>query len=466
MSRDFDADGGDACRLYTVEPGDNLYRIAEQFQTPLAALHDANPNLDVLQVGMRVCVPTSGWGGGEGGGVEGLPPNYAVKYHNLELAQPSSSSSPETSSPSRAAESPAASYDGGGVGTSPPVDEPRLPSPTRHEVASLSLALAAPTVSVTATRYAHDRTRPTSSSPSSSSSPPSPPPSSSGSQASASRLLSVSGRPPKARSKTAAQKHRRRNEDRERLRLPAAQPLRSATHEVASGDTLNLISSVYGVPVAVIQHLNDLHPDSVIYPGEVLRVPSPLHATTHTVVPGDNLNLLSSVYDIPMESIQALNALTPDSIIYPGTVLRVASPHVSRGGGGRGNKPKRSHAPTASGAPVPTAVGTVRSFVRRVVRFLPNAPDQLIRGAVTAVRTVAGAVRAPRWRPNMLGERPADGHVVVGHGESLASMAQDNGLSIRALQKLNGITSDMVEPGEVLRVTHLAAAERKPHLRR
>jgi|AntAceMinimDraft_1070359.scaffolds.fasta_scaffold08153_6 hypothetical protein len=50
MSRDFDADGGDACRLYTVEPGDNLYRIAEQFQTPLAALHDANPNLDVLQV--------------------------------------------------------------------------------------------------------------------------------------------------------------------------------------------------------------------------------------------------------------------------------------------------------------------------------------------------------------------------------------------------------------------------------
>ena len=55
---------------------------------------------------------------------------------------------------------------------------------------------------------------------------------------------------------------------------------------VASGDTLNLISSVYGVPVAVIQRLNDLHPDSVIYPGEALRVPSPLHATTHTVAPG------------------------------------------------------------------------------------------------------------------------------------------------------------------------------------
>ena len=44
------------------------------------------------QVGMRVCVPTSGWGGGEGDGDEGLPPHYAVNYHNLEPAQPSSSS--------------------------------------------------------------------------------------------------------------------------------------------------------------------------------------------------------------------------------------------------------------------------------------------------------------------------------------------------------------------------------------
>ena len=179
--------------------------------------------------------------------------------------------------------------------------------------------------------------------------------------------------------------------------------------------------------------------------GEVLRVPSPLHATTHTVAPGDSLNLIAEVHDVPVEAIQALNGLKPDSIIYPGTVLRVASPHVHRnvhrkgrkGGKNAADKKDKKNAAArsaavgsgsvsgyyapvmASGAPVPTAAGTIRSFARRVMQFLPNAPDHLIRGAVAAVRTVAGATQAPRWRPNFIDrERPADGLVVWGEGRA------------------------------------------------
>jgi LysM repeat protein len=40
--------------------------------------------------------------------------------------------------------------------------------------------------------------------------------------------------------------------------------------------------------------------------------------------------------------------------------------------------------------------------------------------------------------------RPPSGHVRVVRGESLASIAADSGLSIRQLQRNNGITSDMV----------------------
>ena len=69
--------------------------------------------------------------------------------------------------------------------------------------------------------------------------------------------------------------------EREKLRLAAAQHLQAETHVVAPGDTLNLIGSVYGVDVQTIQQANGLHPDSVLYPGARLRVPSPLHAMTH-----------------------------------------------------------------------------------------------------------------------------------------------------------------------------------------
>jgi hypothetical protein len=98
------------------------------------------------------------------------------------------------------------------------------------------------------------------------------------------------------------------------------------------------------------------------------------------------------VYDVPVSSILALNGLTTDSVIYPGAVLRVASRHVAsvEGARAKGEKKKKpSYAPTATGAPVPTAVGTIKSLVVKVVRFMPNAPDHLIRGAVAAVRSVA-----------------------------------------------------------------------------
>ena len=376
-------------------------------------------------------MPTSGWGGAEGEGDDGLLP----KLHPMSHGE--------------AEMTPEDGYDDGAY-----YEEPRSSSPTRrNEVASLSLALAAPAVSANAApsrSHSHDVGEELVGG---------------GVNRGGNKLLSASGRPTRARSKTAAARHKRRNEDRERHNLPAAQSLQSELHTVAPGDTLNVISSVYGVSVAVIQRLNDLHPDSIIYPGDVLRVPSPLHATTHTVAPGDTLNLISSVYGMPVESIEVLNGITPDSVIHPGTVLRLASPHV-RGGRRRQRKHKTGYAATASGAPVPTAFGTVRCFAGRVARFLPSAPEHFFRYIGMATRTLVGATQAPRWRPNFRRERPAEGHVEVQRGESLASLAQDFGLSIRSLQKMNGITSDMIEPGEVLRVTPLTAAERNPHLRR
>ena len=59
---------------------------------------------------------------------------------------------------------------------------------------------------------------------------------------------------------------------------PSSAVVLDAKHVVADGDTLGLIGEMYQTPVRVIQRLNDLHPDSIIYPGETLRVPTQLQS--------------------------------------------------------------------------------------------------------------------------------------------------------------------------------------------
>ena len=96
-----------------------------------------------------------------------------------------------------------------------------------------------------------------------------------------------------------------------------------AKHVVADGDTLGLIGEMYQTPVRVIQRLNDLHPDSIIYPGETLRVPTQLRAETHVVVPGETLVVIAKRFDAPVDHVKALNGLSGDAVIHPGKKLRV-----------------------------------------------------------------------------------------------------------------------------------------------
>lgn len=48
--------------IYTVKPGDTLYKISGKYGIPLAMILRANPFLDIynLQAGDRICIPMNG----------------------------------------------------------------------------------------------------------------------------------------------------------------------------------------------------------------------------------------------------------------------------------------------------------------------------------------------------------------------------------------------------------------------
>jgi len=291
-----------------------------------------------------------------------------------------------------------------------------------------------------------------------------------------------------------------------------------AKHVVADGDTLGLIGEMYQTPVRVIQRLNDLHPDSIIYPGETLRVPTQLRAETHVVVPGETLVVIAKRFDAPVDHVKALNGLSGDAVIHPGNELRVlrganaAIAHRERER--RDENEHRTemdervvdHAgedavaamPTAS-IPTPTP-GLERdaehrderrdereeTFVvrhrRRPLSAVASIPARVLNATVDATLRVASELTRPLgWRPIRLPSSAANSaaravsrsaretparRVSARPGESLASLAARHGLRIRELQRANGITSDALDVGQALRVRRLSAPERAPRLRR
>ncbi|MDQ0648798.1 LysM repeat protein [Microbacterium natoriense] len=133
---------------------------------------------------------------------------------------------------------------------------------------------------------------------------------------------------------------------------PATVPAAAQTHVVVAGDTVYGIAQKYGTSVDAVLAANALTRASVIYPGQSLLVSgaaaaapavapatapaavttSAAGAQTHAVVAGDTLFGIAQKYGTTTASLYAWNAMTAQSIIYPGQSIVVSAPPVQPGG--------------------------------------------------------------------------------------------------------------------------------------
>ena len=286
---------------------------------------------------------------------------------------------------------------------------------------------------------------------------------------------------------------------------PSSAVVLDAKHVVADGDTLGLIGEMYQTPVRVIQRLNDLHPDSIIYPGETLRVPTQLQSTTHVVVPGETVVSIARRFDAPVDHVKALNGLAGDDVIHPGRELRVlrgtnaiiARREREQASEELSESDANAMMPTASTRPpreerdderdaerdaeldaAPTRVPSRGSRGSSGLSAVALFPARLLNATVDATLFIASELTSSLgWRLIRLpsgaetnqqrsrrDQKPS--RVSARPGESLASVAARFGLRIRELQRANGITSDALDVGQSLCVTRLSFSERAPRLRR
>lgn len=142
-----------------------------------------------------------------------------------------------------------------------------------------------------------------------------------------------------------------------------AKPSAPAVYSIKRGDTISAIAGRFGLNTNAILKLNSLKPNTVIYPGQKIRLsgsaassaPAPARAksaptalansgASYTVKPGDTLGAIAARHNVRLTDIFSWNGLNARSIIYPGQKVKVGS--------------SAKAAPAAKPAPAPAAPAT------------------------------------------------------------------------------------------------------------
>jgi LysM repeat protein len=196
-----------------------------------------------------------------------------------------------------------------------------------------------------------------------------------------------------------------------------AQPAAPAEYTIVRGDTVSAIAGRFGLDTGEILKLNNLQANTIIYPGQKLKLsgsaqpaaaaaapaptaapaaPSPAGGATYTVKAGDTLGAIAAKHNVALSDVFAWNNLSMRSIIYPGQKIKV--------GGG-------------DPAPAPAAPAPA-----------PAAPAPL---AATSA--------------------PAAGSYTIKAGDTLSAIASRNGVKLPDLLSANklGMTS-IIYPGSKL----------------
>ncbi|WP_342356866.1 LysM peptidoglycan-binding domain-containing protein [Micrococcus sp. KRD026] len=106
--------------------------------------------------------------------------------------------------------------------------------------------------------------------------------------------------------------------------LPAqAHAQEAAVHTVRPGDSLTRISAARGVSVADLLRFNGLGLETVLYPGDELRLTGAAApaAGTYTVQPNDGWWVIARRTGVSAAQLQRLNGMSASSMLHPGMVL-------------------------------------------------------------------------------------------------------------------------------------------------
>ena len=250
----------------------------------------------------------------------------------------------------------------------------------------------------------------------------------------------------------------------------------SGTYTVQAGDTLYSIARRSGMSLNTLLSLNGLSQSSVIHPGQTLKLSGASNATvaspvsykstassastsdTYTVQAGDTLYSIARRSGMSLNTLLSINGLSQSSVIRPGQTLSVS------GSASQTTATPVSYQTTSTS----TGNGT----------YTVKAGDTLYRIAynhgisLTTLLSINGLSETSTIRPGqqlvvsgsakattsttkattVSYSTGASTHTVQA-GDTLFRIAKNNGLTLSELRALNGLTSNTIRVGQVLKVS-------------
>ncbi len=271
-----------------------------------------------------------------------------------------------------------------------------------------------------------------------------------------------------------------------------SEDLQATIYHVVSGDTLYSISQRFNVSIDQLKSWNGLTSD-VIYPGQALTVkgtqapnppvpePStptpepqpqtpPQNAATeqkYTVQSGDTLYGISQRFQVSIDQLKSWNGLTSD-VIYPGQALTVKGTQTPN--------PPVPETSTPTPEPQPqtppqnaaneqkytvqsgdTLYGISQRFqvsIDQLKSWNGLTSDVIYPGQV--LRVHAQEINPPVASPPQH-QDTSETIYTVQSGDTLYGISQRFGMSLQTLKQNNQLTSDIIYPGQRLKITNAAS---------
>ena len=101
-------------------------------------------------------------------------------------------------------------------------------------------------------------------------------------------------------------------------------------YQVQRGDTLSGIADAFGVPLPDLAYVNGVSPHYYVIAGQGLFVPvraiNPNGPNIYQVQPGDTMHSIAYLCGISVTELARANGAYPDTVLAPGQIVRIPPP--------------------------------------------------------------------------------------------------------------------------------------------
>ena len=262
----------------------------------------------------------------------------------------------------------------------------------------------------------------------------------------------------------------------------------NGTYTVKAGDSLYRIAKNHNMSLQELKSLNNLSSD-LIFAGQVLKVsgqvttnqPSTNTNTsqnsnqaqtsgngTYTVKTGDSLYRIAKNHNMSLQELKSLNNLSSD-LIFAGQVLKVSGQVTTNQPSTNTNTSQNSNQAQTSGNGTYTVkagdslyrIAVNHNMSLQELKNLNNLSSNLIiPGQVLKVSGQATSNQPSTNTSQNSNQTQASGNgtYTVKAGDSLYRIAVNHNMSLQELKNLNNLSSNLIMPGQVLKVSGQATS--------